>query len=226
MKVSDCRSEREHALQLVQRIYSRAGLTKENVTRLRVMRQHLAEDTEIIVGKRSSNVVFTVSLVGDGEYGLPLESLFHSEVNSMRAKGLRLAEVSCLAHDSEFADERRRFETFVQGISLLLQVARDRKIDRLLLAVHPRHAKVYERLLGCVRCSDVREYAAVRGNPAVLCMHDFAKLDQVRYPFYNRMYTPRYDARQLSGTPMSEVEKQYFEQYLPTDEYAFMPMAG
>lgn len=226
MKVSESRTEREHALQLVQKIYSRAGLAQENLSRLRVMRQHLAESTEILVGKQNSRVVFTVSLVGDGEYGLPLESLFRDEVASMRADGIRLAEVSCLAHDGDLGDERGRFDNFLQGISLLLQVARDRGIDRLLLAVHPRHAKLYERLLGCVRCSGSREYAAVRGNPAVLCMHDFAQLDQTRYPYYKRMYTPRYAAWQINGSPMSEAEKQYFEQYLPGGDYEFMPMAG
>lgn len=226
MKVSDCRTEREHALQLVQRIYSRAGLSQESQARLRVLRQHLAETTDILVGKRGSRVVFTVSLVGDGDYGLPLESLFSEEVAGMRAEGLRLAEVSCLANDFDGGDERGRFETFLHGISLLLQVARDRKIDRLLLAVHPRHAKLYERLLGCMRCSDSREYAAVRGNPAVLCMHDFAQLDRTGYPYYKRMYTPHYEADQLSGIPMSDAEKQYFEQFLPSSDYEFMPMAG
>lgn len=226
MKVSESKTEREQALQLVQRVYSQAGLVQDNQSRLRVLPQHLVDTTEILVGKRHSRVVFTVSLVGDGDYGLPLESLFSEEVAQMRAQGLRLAEASCLANACDFGGAKERLNTFWQGISLLFQVARDRNIDRLLLAVHPRHAKTYDRVLGCVPCTDSREYAAVRGNPAVLCRHDFAQLDRTRYPYYDRMYGHTYDRSQLSGTPMSEAEKQYFEQFLPVRDYEFMPMAG
>jgi hypothetical protein len=167
-----------------------------------------------------------VTLVRDGEFGMPAESLFEEEVESMRAQGMRLAEVSCLAHSNDVLDSHERFNTFVRGISLLLQTAKRRKVDRLLLAVHPRHAKVYERLFGCVRCSDAKEYAAVKGNPAILCSHDFAKLDQTGYPLYKQIYSTPYDPWQMDGTKMSEIEKQYFEQFLPTGEYEVMPMAA
>lgn len=226
LKVTDCRAEREEALRLVQRVYSRTGLTDAKSSCIRVMRQHLADETEIIVAKEASEVVFTVTLVRDGEFGLPLESLFEAEVESMRSQGMRLAEVSCLAHSNDMLDSRERFNTFVRGISLLLQTAKRRKVDRLLLAVHPRHAKVYERLFGCVRCSDAKEYAAVKGNPAILCSHDFAKLDQTGYPLYKQIYSKPYDPWQMDGTKMSEAEKQYFEQFLPVGEYEVVPMAA
>lgn len=226
LKVTDCRWEREQALQLVHRVYNRSGLVDDNASRKRVLRQHLADETDILVAKQRGQVVFTVSLVGDGVYGMPLESLFEEEVESMRAEGLRLAEVSCLANDMDLEDKRGRFDTFVQVISLLLQTARRRGIDRLLLAVHPRHAKVYERMFGCVRCSDAREYASVRGNPAILCMHDFARLDELRYPLYEKIYTPTYSARQMDGKAMSMAEKLYFEQFLPAVDYEFVPMAA
>lgn len=226
LKVTDCRSEREDALKLVQRVYSQSGLTDSKSACVRVLRQHLADETEIIVAKQAGETVFTVTLVRDGEYGLPLESLFEAEVESMREQGIRLAEVSCLAHSNDMIDNRERFNTFVRGISLLLQTARRRNVDRLLLAVHPRHAKVYERLFGCVRCSDAKEYAAVKGNPAILCSHDFAKLDQTEYPLYKQMYGKPYDPWQMDGTKMSDNERLYFEQFLPAGEYEVVPMAA
>jgi hypothetical protein len=95
-----------------------------------------------------------------------------------------------------------------------------------LLAVHPKHAKAYERLFGCVRCSDVKSYAAVQGNPAVLCMHDFAELDERRYPLYDQVYGTRYTPRQLDGGSMQESEKEFYEQFLPVGDYEFVPMAA
>jgi len=226
LKVTDSRSEREEALRLVHRVYGRSGLTDLKSNSIRVMRQHLADETEIIVAKQAGEVVFTVTLVRDGLYGLPLESLFEDEVERMRSQGIRLAEVSCLAHSNEEIDSRERFNTFVRGISLLLQTARRRKVDQLLLAVHPRHAKVYERLFGCERCSDTKEYAAVKGNPAIMCKHDFAKLDQTGYPLFKQMDGKPYDPWQMDGTKMSDIEKHYFEQFIPTGEYEVVPMAA
>jgi hypothetical protein len=226
LKVSDSRSEREQAFKLVHRVYSRSGLTDENGTGMRVLRQHLASTTDVIVAKQNGKTVYTVSLVGDGEYGLPLESLFEHEVNEMRNAGLRLAEISCLATDLDAGDKRGRFETFVKVIGLLLQTARHRGIDRLLLAVHPRHAKVYERMFGCVRCTEAREYASVKGNPAILCTHDFAALDRTGFPLLEQLYAHRYPSWQMEGEAMTEVEKVYFEQFLPVGEYEVEPMAA
>jgi len=226
MKVVDRHTEREQAFQLAHNVYCRAGLTEGNRVGKRVMRHHLLDTTDVLIAKLNGQVNFTVTLVGDGDFGLPMESLFADEVENMRSQGIRMAEVSCLASSIDPDNKRLRFETLVSMISLLIQTARRRGIDRLMLAVHPKHAKVYERLFGCVRCSDVKEYAAVLGNPAVLCIHDFADLDEKRYPLYNQVYGPTYAPWQLDGSSMSEGEKIYFEQFLPAGEYEVVPMAA
>jgi len=226
MKVVDRHTEREQAFQLAHKVYCRAGLTEDNRVGKRVMRHHLLDTTDVLIAKLNGQVNFTVTLVGDGDFGLPMESLFADEVDSMRSQGVSMAEVSCLASSIDPDQKRLRFETLVSMISLLIQTARMRGIDRLMLAVHPKHAKVYERLFGCVRCSEVREYAAVRGNPAVLCIHDFADLDKKRYPLFDQIYGPVYAPWQLDGAPMSEAEKFYFEGFLPAGEYEVVPMAA
>lgn len=226
LKVSDSLREREQAFELVHRVYNRSGLVDDNTCHKRVLRQHLASDTDVIVAKQHGRIVYTVSLVGDGEFGLPLESLFEDEVNAMRRSGLRLAEISCLATEWDAGDKRGKFETFVKVISLLLQTARHRGIDRLVLAVHPRHAKVYERMFGCVRCTESREYASVKGNPAILCTHDFAELDRTGFPLFDQIYSHCFQRWQMEGKKMSEAEKLYFEQFLPVGEYEVEPMAA
>ncbi len=210
MKVSEDMTEREAAFRLGHNLYSRSGLSAPHSMGMRVMKHHLADSTDILVAKRAGEVVFTATLVQDAEYGLPLESLFSSELDAMRNQRMRLAEVSCLASDLGAESRSFQFEMMVQMISLTLQTARRRGVDRLLLAVHPRHAKIYRRLFGCILCSGVKEYAAVCGNPAVLCMHDFHHLDQTRYPLYDQMYNAKYEPWQLDGTRMSAFEKNYF----------------
>ncbi len=225
MKVSETRAERAAAFRLVHREYRRSGLTSDNAMRMRVMKHHLLETTEVLVAKRNNDVEFTVSLVRDGRYGLPAESLFMDEIAAMRSAGVSLAEVSCVASCCE-GDEKKRFELFVKMISLTIHAARHRGVDRLLLAVHPRHAKVYKRLFGCVVCTDVKEYEAVQGNPAVLCMHDFAKLDETRYPLYKRIYGEKFEPWHLNGTLMSSDEKRFLERAIEYDSPQVLPMAA
>src|SRR5690606_5517021 len=226
MKVSEHKSEREAAFRLLHQVYYRAGLTGNDGRDMRVLKHHLSDHTDVMVAKRNGEVAFTMSLVRDAEYGLPLESLFAAEVEAMRAAGIRLAEVSSLASDNSLESKSEQFGLLVKMISLTLQAARRRGVDRLLLAVHPRHARVYQRLFGCVICSEVREYAAVEGNPAVLCMHDFAELDKTGYPLHEQVYNPQYDPWQLDGTKMSEAEKCYFAHALADHAAALVALGA
>lgn len=226
MQVSETMEERIAAFQLVHRVYRRAGLTADNAMQMRVIQHHLVDTTDVLVAQRAGEVTFTLTLVRDGFHGLPAQSLFAEQIEAMRSKGLSLAEVSCVASSCDDENKKERFETLVKMISLTIQAARRRGVDRLLLAVHPRHAKVYQRLFGCVPCSGVEQYAAVQGRPAVLCMHDFAELDQRRYPLYDHIYGARYTPWQLDGIRMTQEEKEYFQQALNPHGCQLVPMAA
>lgn len=225
-KICEYRHEREAAFRLVHAAYSRSGLSSANPQQMRVIRHHLCEHTDIMITRRADEAMLTTTLVRDAGDGLPMESVFAEEVGAMRAAGLRVAEISCLASAESMDDTTQRFNQLVKIVGLTFQVARHRGIDRVLMAVHPRHAKVYHRLFGCVPCSQVREYAAVQGNPAIMCMHDFAMLDRIRYPLYRKIYGTNYHKWQLEGTRMTESEKWHFSQALPRHGDAPQPIAA
>ncbi|QEG42521.1 N-acyl amino acid synthase FeeM domain-containing protein [Roseimaritima ulvae] len=226
MKACETQAERRSAFQLVYESYRRAGLIPDNQMQMRVLEQHLVDTTDLMVAKQDNKVCFTVTLVRDGLYGMPAESLFGKEIDAMRRNGLRLAEVSCVAGDCEKEDKRQRFDTLVKMISLTIQAARRRDVDRLLLAVHPRHAKVYQRLFGCKICTDVRDYDAVQGNPAVLCTHDFKELDETGYSLSEKVYGTEFSPWQLDGTRMTAAEKAYFAQAVSQQKPRLVTMAA
>ena len=201
LKVTESQAEREAAFKLVHEAYVRAGLMARHAMGMRVMKHHLLDQTDVLVVKRHGKVV-------------------------LRERGLQVAEVSCLASDSALADKTQRFELFVEMIGLLFQTARFHGVDRVLLAVHPRHAKVYQRMFGCELCSDVKEYAAVQGNPAVLCSHDFAQLDQTGYCLYDKAYRVKYGVIDLLGKRMSDAEKRYFAQAVTSHASSMVPVAA
>lgn len=226
MKVTESMGERTSAFKLAHQMYQRAGLTGQNDMQMRVMKHHLLDTTDVMVAKRAASIEFTVSLVRDGELGMPADALFGNEIQSMRSAGLRLAEVSCVAGCCEGSNKKQRVQTLVSMIGLTIQVARRRGVDRLLLAVHPRHARIYRRMFGCVACTDVREYDAVEGNPAVLCMHDFRELDQRRYSLYDQVYGANYSPWELDGTRMTDAEKRFFSRAVTDNASMSLPLAA
>ena len=228
IKVSETWAERAAAFRLVHREYCRTGLTADNRMHMRVMKHHLLDTTQVMVSENHGEIDFTVTLVRDGIHGMPADSLFANEIDAMRAQGLNLAEVSCVASDRGDDKQGRRecFDRLVQMISLTIHTARRRGVDRLLLAVHPRHAKVYCRLFGCFAWTAAKEYEAVQGNPAILCSHDFAELDQSRYPLYDRIYGVNYAPWQLDGSLMSAKERLCFAQAVELQGSEFVPMAA
>src|SRR5207247_832461 len=77
-----------------------------------VTKHQLCDTSQIFVGLSYDQVVSTVTLVADGERGLPMETMFDQELATFRAEGRRVAEVSCLA--DRRAEPRRFLEAFSQ----------------------------------------------------------------------------------------------------------------
>lgn len=210
IKISQSFDERVAAFKLVHDVYCRAGLSVAGATGMRVMKHHLLDTSDVMIARRGPDVCFTASLIRDGEFGLPSESSFPDEIREMRLRGIQLAEVSCVASNHSKMSKKERIETLIGMMTLIVHVSRRRSVERVLLAVHPRHAKVYHRLFGCVPWTAEKPYAAVRGNPAVLCVHDFEELDRRRYSLYDQIYASSYHPWELDGARMTDAEKAFF----------------
>src|SRR5436190_2268256 len=129
LKVATTRSERQAAFELVYRSYLRAGLCAENPLGLRFTPFQMLPTTDIIVAKLRGEVISTLSLVRDGELGLPMEEIYPEEVASRRDCGVRLAEVSCLADRRK--DSARFFGLFREMTRLMAQLGKNTGVDEL-----------------------------------------------------------------------------------------------
>ena len=72
-----------------------------------------------------------------------MESLFKNEIQEFRRRGLRVAEVTSLAHG--LPDKRPSWKIAVRLMSFMVQFSVARRIDRLLIAVNPQHVAFYRR---------------------------------------------------------------------------------
>jgi hypothetical protein len=224
-KVAATREERAAAFRLVYKSYLQAGLGKPNPHEMRVTPYHLLPTTELFVALHQGEAISTVSLVIDGKLGLPLESVYAQEVALRRKRGVLLGEVSCLAdRRSHF---RRFFPVFLRLSRLMVQYARRQGLGELLVAVHPKHARFYQRFMSFELIGRETSYPAVRNRPAVALSLDFARIDRERPENYDTFFGQPLPDEQLQPRPITQAQRDYFRPMVdPSFRFAPIEAAG
>src|SRR5436190_1468693 len=85
-RIASSLEDRAAAFQLVYQSYLRTGLGAPNLYRMRVTPHQLCDSSQIFVGLSDGEVASTVTLVGDGRLGLPMESMFSQEIDEFRSE--------------------------------------------------------------------------------------------------------------------------------------------
>ncbi|RMF86409.1 MAG: hypothetical protein D6741_21950 [Planctomycetota bacterium] len=217
--------ERVSALGLVYQAYRRAGLIEPNPHGVRVTPYHLLDSTTVfLAAQKDADPVFTMSLVGDDSLGLPMESIYPAEIGERRDRGTRMAEVSCLAADP--ARGGGGFDVFIHLCRLMTVHALWNGYDELVVAVHPRHAKFYRRMLGFRDFGDLREYPCVKDHPAVALYLDLHALDRLLPPrLYRFLMQAEYTPEQVAGARLSEADRKHLAECIRTEDYP-LPTLG
>jgi hypothetical protein len=211
-KVASCRQEREAAFRLIYDAYVEAKLMGTNAAQMRVTPWHILPSTDIFIAVHKDQVIHTISLISDDDCGIPLQCIYGDVVESLRKGNHYVAEFSCLASRKGHFPTDVMFASLVRLLALAAQYARYNDITKLLIAVHPRHARFYESFLGFKTIGELRNYPSVQNAPAVCCEHDFAYLDRERYKLYDHIYGIHFDRWQLLRQPMTAEERSYFSE--------------
>lgn len=119
-----------------------------------------------LVISSQEKIIGTVSVVFDSPAGFPMDSLYHDELETLRASGYRLAEVVQLATDHEFV---AGLPGIGGGLSLILplfrgvlRLGKDREVDGFCITVNPKHDRFYAEI-GFVSIGPERQYEALGG---------------------------------------------------------------
>ncbi len=216
--------ERLAALRLVHNAYVRAGLIEPNPHSVRVTPYHLLPTTTIFVAECDcGRVISTMSLVGDGKLGLPLETVYGPEIAKRRREGKRMAEVSCLAADP--AQVGCGMEVFIHLCRLMTVFAIWRGYDELVIAVHPRHAKFYQRMLAFRVFGELREYPSVKDHPAVALFLDLHNMQRLPAKLYRFLLDSPYRPEDFRVPRLSAQEYAVLEECVDTESYP-LPSLG
>ena len=215
LRVAATREERQSTFELIYRSYLRAGLCTKTDSGLRVTPYQLLPSTDVILAELRGQVISTVSLVRDGELGLPMEAVFPEEVAARREAGIGLAEVSCLADRRE--GTARFFGLFCELSRLMAQLARKTGVDELVVVVNPRHAPLYRRYMAFDQIGEERVYDAVQGFPAVPLSLNFAKAKIHKPKSWHEFFGEELPDEVLQACPISREDRNYFQELLDQD---------
>jgi hypothetical protein len=207
-RIAGTRVERCAAFELVYRKYVEAQLIQPNRFQFRVTPYHPLPTTNIFVATEAERVICTMTLIGDGELGLPMESIYPAEILQRRRKNLYVGEVSCLAFEPISLSQFMLI--FMQLTRLMAQHARCYGMDQFVIAVHPQHARFYQRFMGFEQVGPLKTYPSVRNAPAVACCLDFAAIDRTRPKCWTSYFGTRLAESEIISRPMSDDECEYF----------------
>lgn len=204
-KIASTWEDREAAFRLVYQNYLRKGLIEPNPYEMRVTPYHLLPTTNVFIAQEHGEVICTVTLIGDGDLGLPMESIYPEQVLDARERGFSVGEVSSLAvrGDVEF---KAFLPIFVKITRLMAQHARTFGMDQFLIVTHPKHGRFYERFMGFQQIGSATEYPMVRNAPAAAYCLDFARIDRERPACYNEFFGTWLPASELHCDRMSPAE--------------------
>ena len=207
-KLATNQRERAAAFRLCHDAYVRAGLMYPVRCRMRITPHHLLATSTVFIAVRGEQVISTVSLIGDGQLGLPMECAYREEVAELRSPSRWLGEVSSLASDR--TQPYCQLHLLANLTRLMAQYAQRHGLEHLLAAVHPRHERFYQRCLGFERLGPVKPYPAVRHRPGVALLLDLPRLEHERHPSYVDYFREPIPDDQLRFCPISGAERRFF----------------
>jgi hypothetical protein len=165
VKIASEFDEFKGAFRLLATNYQACGYESPSAGVYRFTPYHVLPTTVTVVAKHENHVVATLSVVLDTELcGLPMESVYETEIDGLRRDGRRLAEATCLA------DRELGIREFVCVFKTLIKVGMQYHLrqggDSWVIAVNPRHRRFYQKVLGFVPLGPRRTYPSVQGHPA------------------------------------------------------------
>ncbi|HEY0664115.1 MAG TPA: GNAT family N-acetyltransferase [Thiobacillaceae bacterium] len=166
VRIATTEDRRKSASLLIETMYSWRGYEADPL--------HQDPNRITLVAHQENKVAGTVTLGLDGPKGLVVDELYKAEVDRLRAKGKKIAELTKLAVDESSASKAVLAALF--HIAFIYAFHIHRYTD-FVIEVNPRHERFYRRMLGFARLGEERMCPRV-GAPAVLLHLDFGYIDR------------------------------------------------
>ncbi len=176
--------EMKSAFSLVYDEYRKRGYCMESPSRMHYTCFSFLPNSRLFILKEKGNLIGTVSLIPDSPCGLPMESVFPSVVQRFRKPSRKISEVGLLAlHTDAFQKGSfslanfRKLKAAFYLFKTMFDYARGAAgITDFLIAVHPKHEKLYRTLQFQVLGPAVESYPGACSKPALPMHFDVLKV--------------------------------------------------
>lgn len=166
LKIAESEEELEVCFRILHDAYVSSGFMKPDTSGMRITMYHALPTTTTLCAKYDGRVVGTISMIREGVFGFPLQSVF--ELEHVRAKGGNIAEISALAVHPDF---RKTGGAILFPLMKFMHEYCTEYFDtrHLVIAVNPEKIELYEALLFFERLQEkvVDNYDFANGAPAV-----------------------------------------------------------
>ena len=191
LKIAETRDELEACFSLLHDAYVSSGYMKPHPSGLRVTVYHALPTTTTLCAKFDGKVVGTLSIVREGVFGFPMQSVF--DLEAVRTQGGNIAEISALAIHPDF---RKTGGAILFPLMKFMYEYCTRFFDtrHLVIAVNPDRIELYEALLMFqrLRAAAIPSYDFANGAPAVGATLDLsAAPERFREVYSCLLYTSR-----------------------------------
>ncbi len=190
MRVAKGPEEILTAWQIVYHVYLHSGLILANPFCVHTMPQVVSNRSAVFLSGSGDEIESTLTGVLDGGQGLPVDAVYHKELNALRREGRRLMECGLFAHrwqvqpvgeraaregqeEVSASQQLRRISQSLTGLMrLCFYFGLTHGVTDFIIGVHPRHAAFYRRAFGFRQEGPERSYETVNNRPVVLLRGD------------------------------------------------------
>ncbi|MDO9284500.1 MAG: GNAT family N-acetyltransferase [Aquabacterium sp.] len=192
LKIADTQDELEACFRILHDAYVASGFMQPDPSGLRITIYHALPTTTTLCAKWDGRVVGTISMIREGVFGFPLQSVF--KLGQVRAKAGKVAEISALAIDPKF--RKTGGKILFPLMKFMYEYCREYFDTRhIVIAVNPNKIEMYESLLFFERLQAevVNNYDFANGAPAVGACLDLLHAPEV----FRQAYAQQRDRKNL-----------------------------
>jgi hypothetical protein len=173
-RVARTKEELEGAAELVHKEYTKKGYIKNSNARLRLGMHNAHPQTTTFVATAGKDVIATTTVILDSPVGLPMDDIYHQELDKLRVGEKRLCEISMLACDTELfnngvsmmLNSKKLFLVFFLFKHILDYTKEFLKLDFICITINPKHKITYDFLL-FKDMGELKMYDEVNNAPAI-----------------------------------------------------------
>jgi hypothetical protein len=163
IKIAEARDEWAQSFALVYKEYLASGYIKQHPSEMHFSVYNLLPTTCVFIFRTYVTVISTLTQIFDSElFGLPMDALYRPELDALRTRGRKIAELSALATPLE----TRWCNLMVFLSKTMFEYSMMNNINDICIMVNPKHVNFYKTMFLFEDFGEERFYAGV-GAPAV-----------------------------------------------------------